>query len=84
MFSHPKYKRAIFENSTSKWFSKYLIVDEKRHKICEPPVADMILWENKYKWTWLRVIFVWIITLAICFCSYLLVGLAQFQEGKLK
>ena len=40
----------------------------------------MILWENKYKWTALRVIFVWIITLGICFSSYLLVGVAQYQK----
>ena len=44
----------------------------------------MILWENKYKWTCFRVILVWIITLGICFCSYLLVGIAQFEQTKLK
>ena len=76
--SNPKYKRAMFESSESKCFKKYITVNDTKHQISYPPVADMILWENKYKWTCFRVVLVWIITLGICFCSYLLVGIAQF------
>ena len=44
------------------------------------PIADMIIWENKKKFTCLRVIFAWVITLAICLGSYLLVAFATFQK----
>ena len=40
----------------------------------------MVLWENLNRWTTLRAIIIWIITLAIIFCSYLLVGVAQEQK----
>ena len=43
----------------------------------------MILWENKDKWTCLRVLFIWIITLGIIFSSYLLVGVAQAEKDKI-
>lgn len=44
----------------------------------------MIIWENKYKWTCLRVLFIWLITLLICFGSYLLVGLAEYRKLELE
>ena len=49
----------------------------------EPPVADMIIWENLHKWTCLRMILVWLVTFSICFCSYLLVGISQYRKNQL-
>ena len=46
-------------------------------------MADMIIWQNLHKWTCCRVLFIWLITLCICFCSYLLVGIAQFKKNEL-
>lgn len=83
VFENPRYKRHLFEISKNECFSKNLYVEERKYSVSEPPYPDMILWENKHKWTCLRVCFIWIITLGICFCSYLLVGIAQYQKEKL-
>lgn len=83
VLSSPRYKRKVIRLSRNKCMSKFLVVQGRKYEISEPPVADMIIWENMHKWTWLRVIIAWIITFGICFCSYLLVGIAQFQKEKI-
>ena len=61
-------------------FGPFVRAPNRKFYLSEPPIADMIIWENKTKFTCLRVIFAWIITLAICLGSYLLVAFATFQK----
>jgi hypothetical protein len=43
----------------------------------------MVLWQNKYKWTKLRVFISWLFTIAICVGSYLLFGYIQYKQSQL-
>ena len=47
----------------------------------EPPAPDMIIWANKGKWTFIRVFISRMITLLICFGSYMLFGYLQYQQN---
>jgi hypothetical protein len=40
----------------------------------------MVIWENKSKYTTIRVIIAWIITILICVGSYMLVAFATFKK----
>lgn len=53
------------------------------YNIQAAPIPDMILWENKYSWTKLRVFISWIITIVICVGSYLLFGFIQYKQRQL-
>jgi hypothetical protein len=46
-------------------------------------VADMIIWENKNKFTCVRVIISWVITLGFFVGSYLLIAFATFKKEQL-
>lgn len=43
----------------------------------------MLQWHNKTKWTFIRVIFSWIFTLAIVVASYILFGWIQWEQKQL-
>ncbi len=55
----------------------------KIYTIEAAPIPDMILWENKYAWTKLRVFISWIFTIIICVGSYLLFGFIQYKQSQL-
>ena len=57
--------------------------DESEFHLKEPPVPDMIDWQNRYKWTKLRTVFSWLIVLIICLACYLFFGWVQYQESQL-
>lgn len=42
----------------------------------------MIIWKNKGKWTFIRLVISWIMTLAICFGSYMLFGYIQYKQNQ--
>lgn len=70
----------MIHRSQKRCFKDYIDIRDKTYYLEHPPVADMILWENKSKWTCLRVLFSVIVTFAIYGGSYLLVGYAQMQK----
>ena len=47
------------------------------------PIPDMILWENRFSWTKIRVFISWILTIVICVGSYLLFGYIQYKQTEL-
>jgi hypothetical protein len=61
-------------------FGNYLKIYKRKYYISEPPIADMILWQNKNKVTLIRVLISWLFTIAICFGSYLLVGYTSYKQ----
>lgn len=70
----------MFKNAKNPCMGTYLKINNKKYYISEPPIADMVIWENKHKFTIFRAIFAYIITIGICFGSYLLVGFAKFKS----
>lgn len=76
-------KKKIIKSAKKGFFSDKIALGDKTYTIEEPVGADMLIWKNTHKNTCLRVIIVWVITLAICFGSYLLVGLAIFGRDSL-
>lgn len=42
----------------------------------------MIQWQNRKKFTKIRVCISWTLTIAICFGSYLLIGYIQYEQLK--
>lgn len=73
-------KKRIYDNQIDGCFSKYYKFNNKEYFLSEPPAPDLIIWKNKGKFTFIRLIISWIITLAICFCSYMLFGYIQLKE----
>lgn len=61
--------------------SNYYQINDKQYKLSQPPAPDLIIWKNKGKWTFFRSIISWIITLAICFGSYILFGYIQQKQN---
>ena len=64
-------------------FSNYLLIHGREYRISEPPAPDLILWQNKGKNMCLRTTLSWLITLLICFASYVLFGFIQYEQNKL-
>jgi hypothetical protein len=62
---------------------KSIQIGKKFYEIQSAPLPDMIIWENKYTWTKLRVFFSWIMTLLISIGSYLLFGYIQYEQSQL-
>ena len=81
--SAPKYKKMIMNSRKKGIFKDTISVGSKKYTISEPPLPEVIQWKNYHKYTGLRVLFVWIITLIICFGSYILVGLAIYGRDQL-
>lgn len=63
--------------------SNKLMVEGRQYQLKEPPLPDMILWENRNKWTKTRTFFSWILTILLCLCSYMLFGFIQFRQSQL-
>lgn len=63
-------------------FKKYYEFNNKQYVLSEPPPPDLIIWKNKGKFTFIRLIISWIITLAICGGSYVLFGYIQHQQNQ--
>lgn len=61
-------------------FGPYIKVKDRKFYVGEPPVADMIIWENKSKFTCLRVIISWVMTLGFFVGSYLLIAFATYNK----
>jgi hypothetical protein len=73
-------KNRIYEAQKDGCFSRYYQFGDKEYVLSEPPSPDLIIWKNKGRWTFLRVIISWILTLAICMGSYMLFGFIQYEQ----
>jgi uncharacterized membrane protein len=62
-------------------FKKYYEFGGKEYVLSEPPPPDLIIWKNKGRLTFLRLLASWVITLAICAGSYVLFGYIQYQQN---
>lgn len=80
VLSNPRDKKLMISNAKHGCFVKSIKTKNRKHSVSEPPIADMVIWENQTKYTCLRVIFVWVITLGICLGSYLLIAFATFKK----
>ena len=49
----------------------------------EPPVPDMINWENRYKNTFIRSFISWLLVIVLCLACYLLFGYLQYRQTEL-
>lgn len=49
----------------------------------EPPVPDMINWENRYKRTFIRSLISWLLVIVLCLACYLLFGYLQYRQSEL-
>ena len=56
---------------------------EREYLLKNPPVPDMINWENRYKWTKIRTVISWLIVLMIVAGCYLLLGFIQYKQSQL-
>ncbi len=64
--------------------NRYLVSKNgKLYSLEDAPIPDMLQWPNKTKWTCMRVLLSWIITLAIVFASYILFGYIQWEQKRL-
>lgn len=60
-----------------------LVINNRVYYLKEPPIPDMIQWENRSSWTFLRNIISWLLTILICVGSYLLFGFIQLKQNQL-
>jgi hypothetical protein len=75
-------KKRIYEMQKDGCFKKYYEFNNREYVLSEPPPPDLIIWKNKGKWTFIRLIISWIITLAICAGSYILFAYIQYQQNQ--
>lgn len=80
VLSNPREKKQMFKMARTGCFGPYIKIKERKFYVSEPPVADMIIWENKNSFTCMRVIISWLITLGFFVGSYLLIAYATFKK----
>ena len=73
-------KRRIKAYANNECCSTTIVVNNRRHRLKEPPFPDLIIWKNKDKNTKIRVLISWFITIAIIVGSYLLIGLIEYHK----
>lgn len=76
-------KQQIYQHQENGCFSKYFEFGNREYKLSQAPAPDTIKWENKGKRTYIRVTISWLLSLFICFASYLLFGFIQYQQNSL-
>lgn len=80
VLSSPREKKEMLKMAKTGCFGHFIKVKDRSFYLKEPPIADMIIWDHKTKFTFLRVLVSWIITVGFFVGSYLLIAFATYKK----